>query len=119
MPMKEAVQTQDAPAPMPAFSQAIKCNGMVYCSGSVGIDPKTNTMVPGGVADLTERAILNLAAVLKAAGSHLQNVVKVTVFLTSMENYTAMNNVYNVYFKDLPKPVSYWPDERNIALLVG
>jgi 2-iminobutanoate/2-iminopropanoate deaminase len=84
MPLKEAVLTSNAPPPLPFFSQAIKCNGMVYCSGSIGTDPTTLKLVEGGVADRTRQSLKNLAAVLEAAGSSIDNVVKVNVFLTNM-----------------------------------
>jgi 2-iminobutanoate/2-iminopropanoate deaminase len=84
MPLKEAVLTSNAPPPLPFFSQAIKCNGMVYCSGSIGTDPTTLKLVEGGVADRTRQSLKNLAAVLEAAGSGIDNVVKVNIFLTNM-----------------------------------
>lgn len=123
--MKEAVRTDKAPPPMPFFSQAIKCGGMVYCSGSIGMDPTTSKVIEGNVADRTvcvppflivpyhtflqtyfsqEQAIKNLAAVLEAAGSSLDNVVKVNIFLTNMENFAAMNAVYAKFFNKEPKP---------------
>jgi 2-iminobutanoate/2-iminopropanoate deaminase len=125
MPLKEAVLTSNAPPPLPFFSQAIKCNGMVYCSGSIGTDPTTLKLVEGGVADRTRQSLKNLSAVLEAAGSGIDNVVKVNVFLTNMvsfvsvlgemkvvingkqDNFAAMNNVYaEVFSKEgVPKPV--------------
>ncbi|TVY53177.1 RutC family protein [Lachnellula suecica] len=69
MVLKEAVKTTNAPPPMPFFSQAIKCNGMVYCSGSVGMDPRSMKLVEGSVGDRAEQCLKNLAAVLEAAGS--------------------------------------------------
>ncbi|EMR85863.1 putative endoribonuclease l-psp protein [Botrytis cinerea BcDW1] len=97
MPQKEAVSTDKAPPPLPFFSQAIKCQGMVYCSGSIGMDVATMKLVEGGVADRT--------AVLEAAGSSIENVVKVNVFLTDMQNFAAMNKVYAEFFHKDPKPV--------------
>ncbi|KAK6612528.1 endoribonuclease L-PSP [Botrytis cinerea] len=105
MPQKEAVSTDKAPPPLPFFSQAIKCQGMVYCSGSIGMDVATMKLVEGGVADRTRQALLNLQAVLEAAGSSIENVVKVNVFLTDMQNFAAMNKVYAEFFHKDPKPV--------------
>ncbi|TVY29967.1 RutC family protein [Lachnellula hyalina] len=105
MVLKEAVKTDKAPLPLPFFSQAIKCQGMVYCSGSIGTDPVTMKLVEGGVADRTEQALKNLSAVLEAAGSSIDNAVKVNVFLTNMENFAAMNKVYDGFFSKEPKPV--------------
>ncbi|CZR55343.1 probable brt1 protein [Phialocephala subalpina] len=104
MVMKEAVKTDKAPPPMPFFSQAIKCGGMVYCSGSIGMDPTTMKLVEGGVADRAEQSLKNLAAVLEAAGSSIDNAVKVNVFLTNMEDFAAMNKVYDTVFHKEPKP---------------
>ncbi|KAF4635007.1 hypothetical protein G7Y89_g3089 [Cudoniella acicularis] len=105
MVQKEVVLTDKAPAPLPFYSQAIKCQGMVYCSGSIGMDPVTNKVIEGGVADRTTQALNNLAAILEAAGSSIDNVVKVNVFLTNMENFAAMNKVYESFFSKNPKPV--------------
>ncbi|KAI0439139.1 L-psp endoribonuclease family protein [Xylaria telfairii] len=97
-PTKEAVSTQSSPAPLPQFSQAIKYNGMVYCSGSIGIDVATKELVKGGVQPETRAAIKNLSAVLEAAGSNLDSIVKVNVFLTTMDDFAPMNQVYDEFF---------------------
>ncbi|KAI0202854.1 L-psp endoribonuclease family protein [Astrocystis sublimbata] len=104
-PAKEEVSTQNSPAPLPQFSQAVKYNGMVYCSGSIGVDPATKGLVKGGVQPETRRAIKNLSAVLEAAGSGLGNIVKVNVFLTTMDDFAPMNEVYDEFFGSIsPKP---------------
>ncbi|KAG4411627.1 hypothetical protein IFR04_015226 [Cadophora malorum] len=105
MAAKESVVTDKAPPPLPFFSQAIKCNGMVYCSGSIGMDPVSMKLVEGGVEKRTEQALTNLSAVLTAAGSSIDNVVKVNVFLTDMKDFAAMNEVYAKVFSKDPKPV--------------
>ncbi|KAL8774078.1 MAG: hypothetical protein Q9209_001186 [Squamulea sp. 1 TL-2023] len=102
-PMKRAVRTDKAPPPLPFFSQAIICQGMVYCSGSIGMSPVTKQMIDGGVGDRTAQALNNLSAVLEEAGSSLRNVVKCTVFLSDMTNFAAMNRVYDTFFEQ-PKP---------------
>ncbi|EGD97401.1 endoribonuclease L-PSP [Trichophyton tonsurans CBS 112818] len=104
MPTKTAVLTSKAPAPLPVLSQAIVHNGMIYCSGSIGMDPKTNKIVSGGVAERTHQALRNLSAVLEAGGSSLKNVVKTNVFISTMDYFAEMNKVYQSYFKDEPKP---------------
>ncbi|RAL59947.1 hypothetical protein DID88_000573 [Monilinia fructigena] len=78
---------------------------MVYCSGSIGMDVTTKKLVEGGVADRTRQSLLNLQAILEAAGSSIDNVVKVNVFLTKMEDFAAMNKVYAEFFHKDPKPV--------------
>ncbi|KXX77296.1 2-iminobutanoate/2-iminopropanoate deaminase [Madurella mycetomatis] len=104
MASPEAVLTDKAPKPIPQLSQAVKYNGIVYCSGSLGIDPKTSQFVEGTIQARTRQALRNLAAVLEAAGSGLKNVVKVNVFLTDMRNFAAMNEVYDEFFAWQPKP---------------
>ncbi|KAL9596691.1 MAG: hypothetical protein Q9179_004529 [Wetmoreana sp. 5 TL-2023] len=101
--IKRAVRTDKAPPPLPFFSQAIVCQGMVYCSGSIGMSPITKQMVDGGVGDRTAQALNNLSAVLEEAGSSLKNVVKCNVFLSDMTNFAAMNRVYDTFFEE-PKP---------------
>ncbi|KAF5683774.1 endoribonuclease L-PSP [Fusarium circinatum] len=102
----EAVYTVDACAPLPQFSQAVKYNGMVYCSGSLGIDPATDDLVPGSVADRARMALQNLKVVLEAAGSSLDRVVKANVFLTDMKDFDAFNIAWDEFSPNEPKPVS-------------
>ncbi|PYI13257.1 Endoribonuclease L-PSP [Aspergillus violaceofuscus CBS 115571] len=97
-PTKIPVLSQHAPAPSPLMSQGIISNGMLYCSGSLGIDPKTNTFVPGDVADRTVQALRNLEQVLLAGGSDLSKVVKVTIFISSMTHYAKVNEGYSRVF---------------------
>ncbi|KAI9806504.1 MAG: hypothetical protein M1833_003691 [Piccolia ochrophora] len=104
MPTKEAVTTDKAHG-LPLFSQAIKCDGFIYCSGQVGFDPATKELREGDVGDRTAQSLRNLSAVLEAAGSKLNNAVKVQVFLTTMDNFAAMNRVYETFFSH-PLPVS-------------
>ncbi|KAH8817227.1 Endoribonuclease L-PSP/chorismate mutase-like protein [Xylogone sp. PMI_703] len=101
---KIVVTTADAPAPIAPFSQGIAHNGLVYCSGSVGMDPKTNKIVEGGVEQRTIQILKNLSAVLHKAGSSLDKVIKVNVFLTSMDYFGDMNKGYEQFFKE-PFPV--------------
>ncbi len=96
------ISTASAPAAIGRYCQAIALDGMVFASGQVGLDPSTGQLVEGDVQAQTHRALQNLTAVLEAAGSSLCNVVKTTVFLTSMGNFTAMNEVYATYFGDVP-----------------
>jgi len=91
---KKAVQTDTAPKALGPYSQAIAAGGMVYCAGQIPLDPKTGNIVPGGVAEQTHQVLKNLRAVLKAAGSDLDRAVKTTVFLKSMNDFAAMNEVY-------------------------
>ncbi len=97
--MKVIIQTADAPAAIGPYSQAVKANGLVFASGQIPIDPKTGQFVKGGIAEQTEQVIKNLSAVLEAAGSGLSSVIKTTVFLADMQEFTAMNEVYGKFFE--------------------
>ena len=99
---RSKVSTDSAPAAIGPYCQAIVLDGMVYCSGQIGLDPATGQLVEGDVRAQTQRALQNLTAVLESAGSSLSNIVKTTVFLTDMGNFTAMNEVYATFFGDEP-----------------
>ena len=97
--MREVVATKDAPQAIGPYSQAIKAGGFIFLSGQVALDPATGQLVAGDVAAQTERVLKNLSAVLAAAGSSLAKAVKTTVFLKSMGDFTAMNEVYGRHFQ--------------------
>jgi len=100
--MREVIATKDAPQAIGPYSQAIKAEGMVFCSGQIALDPASGTIVGNDVAQQTERVLKNLAAVLAAAGSGLDRVIKTTVFLKNMADLPAMNEVYGRHFKTAP-----------------
>ncbi|KAH7110748.1 Endoribonuclease L-PSP/chorismate mutase-like protein [Dactylonectria macrodidyma] len=104
-PTLEAVSTTSAPTPLPQFSQAIKYNGMVYCSGNIGFLPGTNPeLVQGTVKDRARQAIKNLEAILTASGSSLKNIVKMNIYITKMDNFALVNEAYDEFFTWDPKP---------------
>lgn len=94
----EPVHTPDAPAAIGPYAQAVVAGGMVWCSGQIAMDPSTGALIQGDVRAQTRRVLLNLQAVLTAAGSGLDRVVKCTVFLRSMDDFAAMNEVYGEFF---------------------
>ena len=100
MPALESVHTSDAPGALGPYSQAIVTDGWIFASGQIPIDPATGELIDGGVEDQTDRVLRNLAAVLAAAGGSLRTVAKTTVFLSSMDNFAAMNGVYAAHFGD-------------------
>ena len=100
--MREIIATEHAPKAIGPYSQAIRWNGLVFCSGQIPLDPATMQIVEGGIAQQTERVFENLKAVLEASGSSLANVVKTTVFLKDMGEFAAMNEVYARYFGEKP-----------------
>ena len=98
--MNEVVSTDKAPGAIGPYSQAIKASGMVFCSGQIPIDPATGNFVSEDISEQTVQVFKNLMAVLEAAGSGLDKVVKTTVFLADMNDFAAMNEVYANYFTE-------------------
>ena len=94
----KAIHTDNAPAAIGPYSQAIEVNGFVFASGQIPIDPKTGNFVEGGIKEQTRQAIENAGNILKAAGTDLSHVVKTTVYLDNMDDFSAMNEVYAQYF---------------------
>ena len=100
--MREVIATKEAPQAIGPYSQAIKANGFVFLSGQIALDPATGQVIQGDVAAQTERVLKNLEAVLKAAGSGMERVVRTTVFLKNMGDFAAMNEVYGRFWKSSP-----------------
>jgi 2-iminobutanoate/2-iminopropanoate deaminase len=100
--MKDRVQTDSAPKAIGPYSQAIKANGLVFASGQIPLDPTTMQIVEGGIREQTERVMNNLSAVLQAAGSSLDRVVKTTVFLADLADFAEMNETYGRFFGEAP-----------------
>ena len=92
------ISTQNAPAAIGPYSQAIEVNGFVYASGQLPIDPATGAFPEGGVKEQTRQSILNVKAILEEAGLALSNVVKTTGYLADMGDFAAMNEVYSQFF---------------------
>ncbi len=100
--MRDVVITEHAPQAIGPYSQAIKAGGFVFVSGQIPIDPTTGLIAQSEVAAQTDRVLQNLKAILTAAGTSLENVVKTTVFLKSMGDFAAMNEVYARFWKKAP-----------------
>src|ERR1019366_3579398 len=99
---REVVLTKDAPQPIGPYSQAIKAGGFVFASGQIALDPATGKLIEGDIKAQTERVLKNLSAVLAAAGSSMDRVVRTTVFLKNISDFPAMNEVYGQFFKNEP-----------------
>ncbi len=99
---KTVIHTDKAPGAVGPYSQAIVANGMVFTAGQVPLVPGTRSLVEGGIQEQTRQALQNVKAVLEAAGTSLDNVVKTTVFLSDMNNFAAMNEVYATFFPNNP-----------------
>jgi 2-iminobutanoate/2-iminopropanoate deaminase len=100
--MRNVIATEWAPKAMGQYSQAIVSNGIAYLSGQIPLDPTTGQLVPGDVAAQTTRVLENIKAILEAAGSSLERVLKTTVFLKDMGEFAKMNEVYARYFPSNP-----------------
>jgi reactive intermediate/imine deaminase len=96
---KIAVQTEDAPAPVGVYSQAIKVGKSVYLSGQIPLDPKRGVLVEGGIENQVKQIFENLSAVTKAAGGDLKQLVKLTIFLQDLADFPIINTVMTAYFK--------------------
>ena len=115
--MKQIISTDKAPAAVGAYSQGININGMIFTSGQIPINPKTGQIVDGGVAAQAEQSMKNVKAIVEAGGLTMDDVVKVTILLADINDFTAVNDVYKSFFsgtyparscfavKDLPKGV--------------
>jgi 2-iminobutanoate/2-iminopropanoate deaminase len=99
---REAVSTPNAPKAIGPYSQAIKANGFIFISGQVAFDPATGNLISGGIEQQTEQVMKNLSAILQAAGSGWDKVVKTTVFLKNMSEFGQMNEVYGKFVKNAP-----------------
>jgi 2-iminobutanoate/2-iminopropanoate deaminase len=100
--MKTVILTTKAPAPIGPYSQAVMAGNTLYCSGQIPIDPATGQVFTGDIKGQAELVMKNIDAVLKEAGVGFQNIVKTTIYLTSMNDFAAVNEVYGRYFTELP-----------------
>lgn len=100
----EKVISKNAPSAVGPYSQAVKYGNLIFCSGQIGLDPKTNELVSGGVIDQTKQVIKNLDAVLNKAGSGLEKVLQTTIYITDMSKYVQINALYGEFFKSEPLP---------------
>ena len=119
--MPEVIRTDDAPGAVGPYSQAVVAAGCVWVSGQIPLEPATGEMVSGGIEAQTQRALQNLAAVLAAAGSGLDRVIKTTVYLTDLDDFVAMNGVYAGFFPGEPPAracveVSRLPKEASVEI---
>ena len=96
--MREIIETKAAPDPIGPYSQAIRTNGLIFLSGQIPVQPETGLVVDGGIEAQTHQVMKNLSAILHAAGSGLDKVVKTTVFLSNLDDFSGFNRIYEEYF---------------------
>jgi 2-iminobutanoate/2-iminopropanoate deaminase len=101
---RRPVETDGAPAPIGPYSQAVVANGILYCSGQVPLDPESGELIDGGIAEQASRCLESLDAVCRAAGTRLTNAARIGIFLTDMEQFPKVNDVYATFFEQ-PFPV--------------
>ena len=121
--MKEVINTKDAPSPIGPYSQAIKTGKLVFISGQIAINSATGNLVMDNIHEETTQIMRNIGAILKAAGMDYSNVIKTTIFLTNMNNFSAVNEVYGSFFKDAfpareTVEVSRLPKDVNIEISI-
>ena len=109
--MKSIIFTEKAPAPIGPYSQAVQTGHMLFISGQIPIDPETNQLISGTIKDEAEQVMQNLGALLQKAGFSFENVVKTTIFLSEMNHFGDVNEVYGSYFK------SEYPARETVAVL--
>jgi len=100
--MKKIVSTSDAPAAIGPYSQAVRVGSMLFCAGQIPLDPKTGQMVSDDISEQAKRVLENIAAILKAEHLSLDHIVKTTIFLTSMNDFQSVNEIYGTYFRQDP-----------------
>jgi len=121
--MKKIISTNEAPAAIGPYSQAVRSGSFLFCSGQIPLDPKSGEIVPGDITAQTQRVLDNIAAVLRAEGLSFDNVVKTTIFLTNLGDFQRVNEIYGSYFKQNPPArstvqVSALPKGANVEIEV-
>jgi 2-iminobutanoate/2-iminopropanoate deaminase len=102
--MKKIIQTQNAPAPIGPYNQAVLTNNMLFISGQIAFDPTTGELILSDISAETDQVMKNLKAILSEAGMTFENVVKTTIFISDMNDFAAINKVYGSYFEDATAP---------------
>ena len=117
--MKEIIKTNDAPAPIGAYNQAILSGGTLYISGQIAINPVNNELEQENIEEETEQVMRNLKAILKAAGMDFNNVVKSSIFISDMNNFSRINAVYSKYFEEATAPARETVEVANLPKFVN
>ena len=117
--MKKIITTKNAPAPIGPYSQAVLKGGMLYTSGQIAIDPKTGALALGDIKAETKLVMENLKAILSEVGMTFENVLKTSIFISDMENFSKINEVYATYFNEVTAPARETVEVANLPKYVN
>ena len=117
--MKKIIKTSKAPAPIGPYNQAILSGNMLYISGQIAINPETNELVTNTIVDETKQVMENLNAILKEAGMDFENVIKTSIFISDMNNFAQINEVYGKYFNQETAPARETVEVANLPKFVN
>ena len=117
--MKKIITTKNAPAPIGPYNQAILSGSTLYTSGQIAIDPATGELLKGSIEEETELVMKNIVAVLEAADMTFENIVKTSIFISDMENFSRINSVYATYFNDETAPARETVEVANLPKYVN
>lgn len=117
--MKKIIQTNQAPAPIGAYNQAVMYGNMLFVSGQIAIDPKTNELLQGSIKTETEQVMENLKAILAEAGMNFENVLKTSIFISDMNDFAEINAVYSRYFEEKTAPARETVEVANLPKFVN
>ena len=117
--MKKIITTSNAPAPIGPYNQAVLTGNMLYTSGQIAIDPKTNELFKGSLEEETTLVMKNLEAILKEAGMTYENVIKTSIFISDMNNFATINKIYGKYFNEDTAPARETVEVANLPKFVN
>jgi len=117
--MKKIINTDKAPAPVGPYNQSVKTGSMLFVSGQIAIDPSTGNLVDSSIEEETEQVMQNLRVILENAGMNFENVVKASVFVSDMNNYSKINAVYSKYFNEDTAPARELVEVANLPKFVN
>ncbi|SHI47874.1 2-iminobutanoate/2-iminopropanoate deaminase [Mesonia phycicola] len=117
--MKKIITTSNAPAPIGPYNQAVLTGNMLYTSGQIAIDPKTNELFKGSLEDETTLVMKNLEAILNEAGMTFENVIKTSIFISDMNNFAVINKIYGKYFNEDTAPARETVEVANLPKFVN
>lgn len=117
--MKKIIQTTNAPSPIGPYNQAVQFGNMLFISGQIAIDPKTNELVKGSIQDETKQVLENLKGILSEAGMTFENVLKASIFIKDMHNFGKINEVYASYFNEKTAPARETVEVSNLPKFVN